>query len=114
MRPRSRSRVRTTLAVAAVVLLHAIARAPLRARFGHGPVDGPDTGDAELVVLSWNLRNFPAPSHDRERIARRIEATAPHVLAVQEILAGTALAELVPARELVLSQRGGSHDQHLG
>jgi endonuclease/exonuclease/phosphatase family metal-dependent hydrolase len=114
MRPRTRSRVRPALAVAALVGLHALVRAPVRVAFGCGPVDGPDGSDAELVISTWNLRNFPEPGQDTARIADRVEAMAPHVLAVQEIRDGDALAELLPARAIRLSEHGGARGQRLG
>jgi endonuclease/exonuclease/phosphatase family metal-dependent hydrolase len=111
-------RARTLIPIALLVLAHALARGPVRAAFGCGAVDGPDTDDAELVVLSWNLCNFPGKpgpgEHARGRIAERIAATAPHVLAVQEIHDAEALAELVPGLALALSEHGGSHGQRLG
>ncbi|MBC8068707.1 MAG: hypothetical protein IAG13_10270, partial [Deltaproteobacteria bacterium] len=55
---RALARVRNLTAVAAVVLLHAAARGPVRAAFGWGDPEGPDTDDAQLVLLSWNLCNF--------------------------------------------------------
>lgn len=106
--------MRNLSAIAALVLAHAAARGPIRAAFGHGDVDGPDTDDAELVLLSWNLCNFPGDTHARDRIAARIDEAAPHVLAVQEIHDEAALAELLPDRTLTLSQHGGSHGQRLG
>lgn len=110
----SRRRATATLAVTALVLTHALTRPRVREAYGCGPSDGPDTSDAELTLLSWNLRNFPEPTHDRELVRARLDDVAPHVLALQEIHDASALAELIPDRELVLSDKGGAHDQHLG
>jgi endonuclease/exonuclease/phosphatase family metal-dependent hydrolase len=114
MRPRTRSRIRPALAVAALVGLHALGRAHVRDAFGCGPVDGPDGSDAALVLSTWNLRNFPEPGQDTARIGERVDAIAPHVLAVQEIRDGDALAQLLPARTIHLSEHGGARGQRLG
>ena len=114
MRPRTKTRVRAIVLVATLVGAHAIARPIVRGAFGCGPVDGPDGSDAELVVLSWNLRNFPGDEQDRDAIATRIDAAAPHVLALQEIHDGDALAELLPAHTIHLSHGGGARGQHVG
>ncbi|HWB77005.1 MAG TPA: endonuclease/exonuclease/phosphatase family protein [Nannocystaceae bacterium] len=114
MRPRSQTRVRAIVLVAMLVLAHAIARPVVRSGFGCGPVDGPDGSDAQLVVLSWNLRNFPGDEQDLDAIAARIDATAPHVLALQEIHDAHALAELLPDRTILRSWGGGARGQHVG
>lgn len=66
-----------------------------------------------LVVMSWNLENFPG-DHDRSKLASRITEVAPHVLAVQEVLDADALAALLPDHATYLSAHGGSRGQTLG
>jgi len=66
-----------------------------------------------LVVMSWNLENFPG-DHDVTAMAGRIAAIDPHVVAVQEVLDPAAFASLAPDRRATLSVRGGARDQKLG
>jgi endonuclease/exonuclease/phosphatase family metal-dependent hydrolase len=94
--------------VVAVLLAHRLWRA-----LSEPAPDGPDTSRDRLAVVSWNLHNFPG-EHDRARMRARIDAVAPHVLAVQEIRDPAALSQLVPGRTVALSERGGSGGQSLG
>lgn len=99
--------------VAALVVTHHLARPRIERAFSCAP-DGPDTSDAALVLLDWNLHNFPGPTHDRAAIAARIATAAPDLIALQEIGDRDALAALLPEHTILLSQGGGSHAQSLG
>lgn len=94
------------LLVAVGVVLHRVVTHP----FACG--DRPDPRQT-LVVMSWNLENFPG-DHDVAKMAARIEAIDPHVIAVQEVLDPHALASLAPTRTATLSVKGGARDQKLG
>lgn len=114
--PRARWKLLRTIALVIVALVvHRLWRVgPGCAALGLGGApDGPDTANDELAVLSWNLHNFPG-DHDRDRIRARIDAVAPHVLAVQEVRDATALAELLPEHRVLLSEHGGARGQALG
>jgi len=109
---RSRKLWRGLVLVGAVVVGHRLwlTQAP-----GCGAQGGPDTRDDRLAVVSWNLHNFAEDGeHDLPRMRARIEASAPHVLAVQEVRDPAALAALLPDRRVLVSAHGGSHGQALG
>lgn len=103
---RARKAVRPALVAAAVVLHHLV-------RIDACSGSGCGTGDAELVVLSWNLENFPG-DHDVAKMAARVAAEEPDVIAVQEVLDPDALAPLAPQFEPRMSTRGGARGQRLG
>jgi endonuclease/exonuclease/phosphatase family metal-dependent hydrolase len=92
--------------VAAGVLAHRLLTHPIACGARPDPAQ-------TLVVMSWNLENFPG-DHDIDTMAAKIAAAQPHVIAVQEVLDPAALAELAPDRRAVLSTRGGARVQRLG
>lgn len=92
--------------VAAAVLTHRLTTHPITCTARPSPSD-------TLVVLSWNLENFPG-DHHLAKMAARIAEADPHVLAVQEVLDPDALTRLVPDRIVNLSERGGARNQKLG
>ena len=112
---RSQKLWRGLVLVSAAVLAHRVVTGRVA---GCSSPDGPDTSRDRLAVASWNLHNFPsddAPdAHDRDRMRARIDAIAPHVLAVQEVRDPAALAELLPDRRVLVSDHGGARGQSLG
>jgi endonuclease/exonuclease/phosphatase family metal-dependent hydrolase len=102
---RRRHRIHLGL-VAAGVVAHRLVTHPIACASRPDP-------EETLVVMSWNLENFPS-DHDVAAMAARIAAVDPHVIAVQEVLDPDALASLAPDRRATLSVRGGARDQKLG
>lgn len=101
-------RLLKALALVALVLAHhvwgPIWATPARAR-PHDPVG--------LRIASWNLRNFPSPEQDLERLGTMLQDLRADILVLQEIHDPAALRALLPGREIVTSEGGGSHGQHL-
>ncbi len=99
--------------VASLVLAH---------HFGHGPIaralqgssEGPDPSDAALVLLDWNLHNFPNPEQDQAAMESMMTSLNPDVIALQEIADRDALAALLPEHTILASDLAGSHGQHVG
>ncbi len=103
---RARKAARPALVAAAVVLHHLI-------RTGDPAAVGCDAGDDALVLLSWNLENFPG-DHDLAKMAARIAAADADVIAVQEVLEPDALTTLASELTPRISSRGGARGQRLG
>lgn len=92
--------------VAAAVVAHRLVTHPIACGSRPDPAQ-------TLVVMSWNLENFPG-DHDVARMAARIATIDPHVIAVQEVLDPAALASLAPDRRATISAKGGARGQKLG
>lgn len=106
----SRSRWRAPALVTCAVVSHATLVDPLAARCDPSAV--PPPREDRLRIVDWNLHNFPG-DHDLPRLHARLDALAPHVLALQEILDPSALAELRPGFRWHASTLGGRNNQHL-
>lgn len=101
--------------VALLVLGYWLAGEHLRGRLGIGDGAAPPTlkGDGVRVV-TWNLHNFPGAEQNLSRLRGRLAQLDADLLAVQEIHAPTALADLLPGWQLHLSAHGGRGHQRLG
>ncbi len=106
----SRSRLRAPLLVALAVLAHAAFAGPLVRRCD--PAAVPEPRDDHLRIVVWNLHNFPG-AHDLPRLRAQLDALAPHVLALQEVLEPPAAFALRPDFHWHASRLGGRNGQHL-
>ncbi|MCB9568756.1 MAG: endonuclease/exonuclease/phosphatase family protein [Myxococcales bacterium] len=70
--------------------------------------------EAQLRVVTWNLRNFPDKKQDLELLRRRLTELDADLIAVQEIKSPEALQALVPGWEVAISEQGGRGHQRLG
>lgn len=110
-----RRRLLKLAAVLVAVLGWALLRAQLAEPLGLDGARAQQRADA-FRVISWNLANFRGDpdEHDLERMAEILGELDPDVIAVQEVKDPAALAKLLPAFELRLSEAGGRGGQHLG
>lgn len=104
------ARWRAPLLVAAGVCAHATLWRPLTVRCDPAAVPSPQ--DAGLRIVCWNLRNFPG-DHDLPHLRARLDALAPQVLALQEVLDPAAATALRPGFRWHVSQLGGRNGQHV-
>ena len=113
-RGRSRRGLWGPVLVAVLVLSYLVVGGRLRDALGL-PGDGaaPAKG-AGLRVVTWNLRNFPGPTHDRDRLRARLQGLGADLIAVQEIHDPAALQALLPGWQLAMSEHGGRGQQRVG
>jgi endonuclease/exonuclease/phosphatase family metal-dependent hydrolase len=104
------ARWRAPLLVALAVGAYAVLWPPL-ARYCD-PSAVPAPRDDRLRIVDWNLHNFPG-DHDLPRLRAQLDALAPHVLALQEVLDPAAVAELRPGFRWHASALGGRNGQRL-
>lgn len=71
----------------------------------------PDDG---LRIATYNLRNFPAPTHDLGHVATTLEALEADIIALQEVRDAGALVHLLPMHSVRVSAHGGLRAQRLG
>ena len=74
----------------------------------------PDKDDAELRVVTWNLRNFPGSNQDLPRLVATLDELDADIVGVQEVKDPEALRELLPTWKLAMSKKGGRGHQRLG
>lgn len=109
-RMKPRSRWRAPVLVALAVCSHAALSGPIAARCDPSAVPSPR--DDRLRIVCWNLHNFPG-DHDLSRLRARLDALAPHVLALQEVLDPAAVAALRPGFRWHASAFGGRNGQRV-
>jgi endonuclease/exonuclease/phosphatase family metal-dependent hydrolase len=63
--------------------------------------------------VSFNLRNFPHETRDRDRLARVLDTLDADVFVFQEVHAPDELSALLPDHVVVASHGGGRHGQRL-
>jgi endonuclease/exonuclease/phosphatase family metal-dependent hydrolase len=108
MKPRSRWRAPALVALA--VCAHATVADPLAVRCD--PAAVPSPRDDRLRIVVWNLCNVPG-DHDLPRLHHQLDALAPHVIALQEVLDPAAAAALRPGFRWHASQTGGRNGQRV-
>ncbi len=105
---------RIPLLVVCCVVVHSLFGGELRRWFDlEGRPVVPSPGRS-IRVATWNLRNFPRETRDRDRVADNLRNLQADLIAVQEVFDPAALRELLPGWDIHLSQRGGRGHQLLG